>query len=112
MPQQRKVAGKCQRLGGLAKDSRQLSSSAAAPQPRFSSLSPGQGGGKQSEHGKQLVPRAGTSCGGSWTHLCSECGELREVWQCVAGPAALMCQSKLDSASVFSFLASEAFGIG
>lgn len=73
---------------------------------------PWQGGGKQPEHGKQLVPRAETSCGGSWTHLCSESGELREVWQCVAGPAALMCQSKLDSASVFSFLASEAFGIG
>lgn len=109
LPQQRKVAGRCQRSGGPAKDLRQLSSSAAAPQPRFhSSPSPGQGSGEQPEHGKQLVPRAEPSCGGSWTHLCSEAGELTEVWQCVAGPAAPMCQSKLNCASSFPFLASEA----
>lgn len=73
-----------------------------------SSPSPGQGSGKQPVHGKQLVPRAEPSCGGSWTHLCNEAGELRQVWQCVAGSAALMCQSKLDTASAFPFLASEA----
>lgn len=77
-----------------------------------SSPSPGQGSGKQPENGKQLLPRAETSCGGSWTHLCNESGKLREVWQCVAGPAALMCQSKLDSASAFSFLASGFFFSG
>lgn len=63
LPQQRKISGSCQRSGGPAKVSGDLSASAAVLQT--CSLSPGQGGFQHPEHGKQLVPRAEPSRGGS-----------------------------------------------
>ena len=56
LPQQRRIPSSCQRSGGPAEGSGELSASAAAPQT--CSPSPGQGGGEEPEHGNQLVPGA------------------------------------------------------